>query len=310
MLLVCRGICEYALANAYYFSRGESLNAYEFLGSHRVSEEGERFLYSFAFYEKDAIWVELVGDFNDRHGIRMTRIGESGIWYALYESRICIDGSPYAYRIKCKSGGIFTRYDPFSEVSPCGERSFSTVRTENKFEWSDKKYMSCRKSAFGAAIENASVFNAEVRDGENYRELWDRLSLRCAKLGYTHVVIHGAREKLFGDAFFGCFTPSLRYGSSDDFSYLVNKLHSVNVGVVIEMLPAGVSFPKDAWSLPENRSLLMSSAMFWYRNYHIDGLFADACNLPLCMTVLSELKKRTDSDLFDFFAVSDGKIQY
>ena len=199
----------------------------------------------------------------------MTRIGK-GLWYTAYESPMHIEGSFYEYLAKYPNGETKSCYDPFSElaVSDTG-KVFSTVRCENSFIWSDKKYMSLRKSR---TLENINIHEVKVQNGVNYRELSESLVSEASKLGFIHVKIYGVRDFFEGDLFSGCFTPSSRYGSSDDFSYLVNELHSVNIGVIVELFPTERRVFASDVRTPEARSILLSSAMFWARIYHVDGI--------------------------------------
>jgi 1,4-alpha-glucan branching enzyme len=203
----------------------------------------------------------------------MERIGD-GIWYAAYESRISIEGGFYEYIVEYRDNSVHRCYDPFSNVSFSDDgKAFSTVRNENSFDWSDKKYMSVRKNRGQALRKSINIYKVKMHNGMNYRELSHFLASEALKLGFTHVKIEGVRESADGSAFSACFTPSSRYGSSDDFSYLVNTMHSLNVGVIAELFPCGKALSRSDINTREDMSLFLSSAFFWIRNYHVDGIY-------------------------------------
>ena len=283
MLLFYQKKYEYGLAGAYYFHKGESTNAYELLGSHRISEKNGVYCYSFVFLEKDAFCVKLVGDFNDRKELPMKRLGKDGLWYALYESKFCIEGAPYQYRVYRKNGTFEMREDPFAYVSRT-EKLISSVPDELAFDWNDKKYMSKLKNRSKKLRLPISIYRACPEFKENYREFGERQASYAKEHGVTHVKLSCVLETCESEDFFGCFSPSSCHGSASDFACFVNTLHASNIGLILDFNLNKIS------DTPENRSLLFSCFSFWVRKYHVDGFFVSADAFSECPQLVSRLK--------------------
>ena len=281
MLLRFQNNSEYGSANAYYFHRGESFAAYEFLSAHRVREKDGIIAYSFVTYEKSASSVELIGDFNDGSPVLMQRLGDHGLYGVICESPIALEGCAYRFRIKLENGDTFTRHDPYARLSFVNGTPFSEISGEASFDWQDKKYLTLRKKRFSEGEKAMKVhdFIFSEYEAENYREIAERISEHAVREAFTYVRLHGAQKALSENAFDGCFAVDSRFGSPDDFRALVSSLHSVGVGVIVDAFP--LDFSESLRIDGETASLMISSALFYLRELHVDGLclsdFASTC---------------------------------
>lgn len=314
--------------DAYYFHQGTATRIYEYLGAHFLSEtEEKKYRYAFRTFAYRAERVEVAGDFNSWGALPMERISENGIWEAIYDSEIPLEGMRYKYRVISPTGTVL-KSDPYAQYSEWGSRTASIIRTERSYEWHDRKFMSARKALFS---ENKKYFypapmniyevhlgSWQTLDGKNtvngdaylnYREIADRLAVYAVEAGFTHIELLPITEFPYDGSWgyqaTGYFAPTSRFGTPDDFRYFVDTLHRAGIGVILDWVPA--HFPKDSHGLyrfdgyrlyeyqgddraenanwgtcffdvgrPEVQSFLVSSALFWFREFHIDGLRIDA----------------------------------
>ena len=308
---------------AYFFHQGTSDSAYRYLGCHLEEKNGEGYLYAFRVWAPHATYVTLVSDFTDWSlGAPLSRITDSGIWELKYPSRVSLEGRVYKFRIDSESGGIHLKGDPYAFASRGGSDGGSVVTHPSAFSWEDGAWLAERKRSVAGSGElflsvplniyevHAASFDRR-EDGSylSYRELADRLVGYVKYMGYTHVEFLPLAEYPFdgswGYQVCGFYAPTSRFGSPDDFRYLVNTLHKAGVGVIMDWVPA--HFPKDEWGLfefdgaplyeyqgrdrmesrswgtrffdlgrEEIQSFLISNALYWLREFHIDGLRVDA----------------------------------
>ncbi|HBZ00722.1 MAG TPA: 1,4-alpha-glucan branching enzyme [candidate division Zixibacteria bacterium] len=302
----------------YLFKEGNHFKLYEKLGSHLGELDGVSGTF-FAVWAPNAARVSVVGDFNgwnpDSH-ILGVRWDSSGIWEGFIPG--ITNGALYKYHIiSNKLGYTVQKADPFAFRSETPPKTASVV-WDLRYSWQDSDWLSTRgvHNSLSSPISMYEVHAGSWRrtpEEDNrsltYRELGDSLSEYMRDIGFTHVEFLPIMEHPFygswGYQTTGYFTPSSRFGSPQDFMYLVDALHKKNIGVILDWVPS--HFPSDQHGLVyfdgthlfehadmrkgfhpdwnsyifnygrnEVRSFLISSAMFWMDKYHVDGIRVDA----------------------------------
>jgi 1,4-alpha-glucan branching enzyme len=302
----------------YLFKQGNHFKLYEKLGSHIVTNNGINGA-AFAVWAPDAVSVSVAGDFNgwntESHPLNVRWDG-SGIWEGFIEG--IQKGAIYKYHIVSRFNNYrVNKGDPFAfywESPP----STATRVWDLSYRWNDKEWMEQR---YRSNAHNAPLAIYEVHIGSwqrvpeednrrlNYREVAHHLAEYVKEMGFTHVELLPVMEHPFygswGYQTVGYFAPTSRYGTPQDFMYLVDHLHQNGIGVILDWVPShfpsdehGLSFfdgsylfehedPKKGfhpeWSSyifnygrNEVRAFLISSALYWLEKYHIDGLRVDA----------------------------------
>lgn len=306
-------------ADLFLFGKGDARKAYLVFGCHRIDAKGEnadgQHLFRFAVWAPHARSVSVVGDFNDwndqANPMQQTR---PGIWVAVVAG--LQNGSPYKYRIEGADGAVHLKADPFAFHAENGLATASKVWQLDGYEWHDQAWIAARAQA-DVLHQPVSIYELQIgswRIGEdetfpNYRNVADQLAAYCKEMGYTHVELLPITEYPFpaswGYQATGYFSPTSRYGTPQDFMYLVDTLHAAGIGVILDWVPA--HFPKDEFALarfdgtplfeyadprkgehaewgtlvfdfekPQVVSFLISSAVFFFDMYHIDGIRVDA----------------------------------
>ncbi|MBQ7726443.1 MAG: 1,4-alpha-glucan branching protein GlgB [Clostridia bacterium] len=291
------------------FLSGKAVDAYEFLGSH---SSGDSVI--FRVWAPNASAVSVVGDFNDwdvnSHFMRM--IG-GGIWETNIEG--IGQYAIYKYAVKTTNGEILLKSDPYAchfETAPSNaSKVYTSQYVWNDGEWRGKKQ---EQNLYASPINIYEVHAGSWKrfaDGNTYDyvTLAKELSRYVKRMRYTHVELMPLTEYPFegswGYQVTGYFAPTSRYGTPDDFKKFVDIMHQNGIGVILDWVPA--HFPKDAFGLarfdgtpcyeypdprkgehkewgtmvfdygrPEVCSFLISSAVHWVKEYHIDGLRVDA----------------------------------
>jgi 1,4-alpha-glucan branching enzyme len=219
-------------------------------------------------------------------------------------------GIRYKYAIRQKDGRWVDHADPLAQQTEVPPLTASVV-FESTFTWSDKKWMTQRLAfeSWKAPVSTYEIHLASWKAGLNYRELASELISYVGEQGFTHVEFLPVMEHPYGPSWgyqvTSFFAPTARFGSPDEFRYLVDELHKANIGVILDWVPA--HFPKDEWALAkfdgsalyehadprlgehpdwgtlifnfgrnEVRNFLVASALFWLGEFHIDGLRVDA----------------------------------
>jgi 1,4-alpha-glucan branching enzyme len=301
----------------FLFNEGSHFRLYDKLGAHIVRQDGVEGT-CFAVWAPDAERVTVMGDFNswskDQHPLRPR--GRSGIWEGLIPR--LREGAAYKYHIRSRFQGYRAdKSDPFSFYSEVSPKTASIV-WDLHYAWSDKEWMSKRK---GLNAHQSPLSIYEVHLGSwmrvpeenyrslSYREIAPKLAAYVREMGFTHVEFLPVMEHPFygswGYQSTGYFAPTSRYGTPQDFMYLVDFLHQQGIGVILDWVPS--HFPTDEHGLGffdgthlfehedarqgihpdwnsfifnygrnEVRSFLLSSALFWLDVYHADGLRVDA----------------------------------
>jgi 1,4-alpha-glucan branching enzyme len=301
----------------YLFGEGTHVGAYRFLGSHPATVEG-RAGTRFAVWAPNAEWVAVVGDWNggDGNANRLEAVGASGIWAGFVPE--VGRGTVYKYRIMPRSGRLaLDKADPFAFHHQPAPATGSLVWSL-EYTWSDAEWMA-RRGAVNALGAPQAVYEVHlgswmrVAEDANrslgYREIAPVLADYAVRMGFTHVELLPVMEHPFygswGYQCTGFFAPTSRYGTPQDFMFLVDHLHQKGIGVILDWVPS--HFPDDAHGLAdfdgtalfehadprqgyhpdwkssifnygrhEVASFLKSSAHFWLDVYHADGLRVDA----------------------------------
>ena len=302
----------------YLFKEGSHFKLYDKLGSHVMTINGEEGVY-FAVWAPGAEEVSVMGDFNGwnrQSHLLKVRNDESGVWEGFIPG--IKKGDIYKYH-------IFSRYnnyrvdkgDPFVFYWELPPKTASIVWGLN-YEWNDNEWM-VNRHKFNSLNAPISVYEVHLgswrrvpEEGDRfltYREIAHHLANYVKELGFTHVELLPITEHPFygswGYQTVGYFAPTSRYGTPQDFMYLVDYLHQNGIGVILDWVPShfpsdehGLAFfdgtylyehadPKKGfhpewksyifnYSRNEVRSFLISSALFWLDKYHIDGIRVDA----------------------------------
>ena len=300
----------------YLFNEGSHIRLYDKLGAHPVTAGGRDGTY-FAVWAPNAEQVYVTGDFNgwEKQGFRLNTREGSGIWEGFIPG--LGSGALYKYHIESRVRHYRTdKADPFAFHCEQPPRTASVV-WDLSCEWKDAEWMAKRKNinALDAPISIYELHPGSWKrvPGENnrylgYRELAAELAGYISDMGFTHVELMPVMEHPFygswGYQVTGYFAPTSRYGTPQDFMYLVDCLHQHNIGVILDWVPS--HFPTDGhgpgffdgthlyehadprrgfhpdwksyifnYGRHEVRSFLLSSALFWLDKYHIDGLRVD-----------------------------------
>jgi 1,4-alpha-glucan branching enzyme len=301
----------------YLFKQGSDFRLYEKLGSHGITVDGVKGTH-FAVWAPNASAVSVIGDFNQWNAALnalQLRTDDSGIWEG-FIADVTV-GAIYKYRIVSRDGKIADKGDPFAFCSEMPPLTASRV-WELDYAWNDTDWMAQRgeKNRLNAPCSIYEVHLGSWRrvpeDGNRfltYRELAECLPKYIADMNFTHVEFMPLTEHPFygswGYQTVGYFAPTARYGTPQDFMFLVDTLHQHGIGVIMDWVPS--HFPSDAHGLGyfdgthlfehadprqgfqpewhssifnygrhEVRAFLTSSALFWLDKYHIDGLRLDA----------------------------------
>jgi 1,4-alpha-glucan branching enzyme len=297
----------------HLISEGRHEKLWEVLGSRVLTisgELGDSVGTSFALWAPNAKAVRVVGDFNHWSGgaHAMRNMGASGVW-ELFIPEVA-SGTKYKYEILTKSGSWVSKIDPLGKYFEHPPLTASIVH-ESTHRWSDQSWLEDRKNR-DALKSPMSVYEMHLgswKPGLDYRSMADELIQYLTKLSFTHVEFMPVAEHPFGGSWgyqvTGYFAPTSRFGDPDDFRYLVDRLHQAGIGVILDWVPA--HFPKDEWALAifdgeplyehadprrgehpdwgtlifdfgrnEVRNFLVANALYWFDQFHIDGLRVDA----------------------------------
>ncbi|MFC1870333.1 1,4-alpha-glucan branching protein GlgB [Chloroflexota bacterium] len=301
----------------YIFNEGSHYRLYEKLGAHLTSVGGVEGTY-FAVWAPNARQVSVIGEFNDwnKSSHQLHAKGQSGIWEGFIPG--IGNGTLYKYYIVSRHRNYrVEKADPFACFSEISSKTASIIWDLN-YNWEDREWMEKRreKNALDAPIAiyemHLGSWQRVTEEGNrylSYRELAPQLAEYIQQVGFTHVEFLPIMEHPFygswGYQTTGYFAPTSRYGTPQDFMYLVDYLHQHNIGVILDWVPS--HFPNDEHGIGyfdgihlyehedprqgihpdwnsfifnygrnEVRSFLFSNALFWLDKYHVDGLRVDA----------------------------------
>jgi 1,4-alpha-glucan branching enzyme len=300
----------------YLLGEGNHQKLYEKLGAHVLECQGVKGV-AFAVWAPGASGVSVVGDFNSWDGRlhQMRIMGSSGIWEIFIPG--LEPGMRYKYEIRTHQGGKTLKADPYAFATEKPPLTASVIYQPHH-EFRDRDWM-VQRGQKDALRQPLSVYELHMEswrkvpeEGDRpltYREMAVQLADYLQEMGFTHVELMPVMEHPFGGSWgyqvSSYFAPTARFGSPDDFKYMVDHLHQKGIGVILDWVPA--HFPKDEFSLGrfdgtalyehldprqgehpdwgtyvfnfgrnEVRNFLLSNALFWLSEYHVDGLRLDA----------------------------------
>ena len=302
----------------YLFGHGTHYEIYKKMGAHRVTVDGVEGVY-FAVWAPHAEKVSVVGEFNNWEvdADEMERQEPAGIYTCFVPGAKV--GDMYKFCIETMKGEKLFKADPFANYSELRPGNASRVADIAHFSWTDDAWMEAREK-WDNTKNPMSVYEVHMgswmrhpcREDEGfytYRDFAVSVTDYVKKMGYTHVELMGIAEHPFdgswGYQVTGYYAPTSRYGSPEDFAFLVNYLHKNKIGVILDWVPA--HFPRDAHGLAdfdgtptfeyadprrgehpdwgtkifdlgktEVENFLIANALFWIEHYHVDGLRVDA----------------------------------
>ena len=301
----------------HLFNEGTHLRLYETLGAHLRTIDGVSGV-SFTLWAPNAKRVSLLGDFNRWDGrlFPMRVMGSSGIWELFVPG--LKPGLLYKFEIKTQEGHLRIKTDPLAFSMELPPAMCARIWDLSRYQWGDEQWMKKRpgidhRSSPMAVYEcHLGSFHRVPEEGNRpltYREMAPYLIDEIKRFGFTHLELLPVAEHPFegswGYQVTGYYTPTSRFGTPDDFRYLVDACHQAGIGVILDWVPA--HFPKDDYSLRwfdgtalyehadpkkgehqdwgtlifnfsrnEVRNFLLANALFWLDQYHIDGLRVDA----------------------------------
>ncbi len=302
----------------YLFGQGTHYEIYTKLGAHLSEENGVKGTF-FATWAPNAEAVHVIGSWSgwNETAHPMTKLGEVGIW-GLFIPGVG-EGGIYKFLITAQDGRKLYKADPYANYAQKRPETASIVTNLEGFAWKDQKWME-KRDAEDYNKRPIAIYECHVgsfmkhpdgtEDGfYNYRQFADRLVEYLKEMKYTHVELMGIAEHPFdgswGYQVTGYYAPTSRYGTPKDFMYLVNELHKIGVGVILDWVPA--HFATDAHGLgqfdgtciyehpdprrgehpdwgtkifnyakSEVKNFLIANVLFWLREFHVDGIRVDA----------------------------------
>jgi 1,4-alpha-glucan branching enzyme len=295
----------------YLIAEGRHEQLWKALGAQvKRDETGAVLGTAFSVWAPNAQAVSLIGDHNywDRNAHQMHRIGSSGIW-EIFVADISA-GTKYKFAVCGIDGRWVDHADPMARATEIPPLTASVVE-ESTYQWNDQAWLD-QRSQFQSWRSAVSVYEVHLgswKIGLSYKELAIELVEYVQQQGFTHVEFLPVTEHPYGPSWgyqvTSFFAPTSRFGSPDEFRFLVNALHNASIGVILDWVPA--HFPKDEWALAkfdgtalyehadprlgehpdwgtlifnfgrnEVRNFLVASALYWLTEFHIDGLRVDA----------------------------------
>ena len=304
----------------YLFGQGTHYDIYKKLGAHPTTQRRKKGVY-FAVWAPNARSVSVIGDFNnwDNQANPMNKVGEIGVYELFVPGAKA--GDLYKFFIVGYHGEELYKADPYANESELRPGTASRITDITDYKWKDTTWIKKRQE-FDEKRDPMAIYEvhpgswkkhpAENEDDPgfyNYREFAHELAAYVKKMGYTHVELMGIAEHPFdgswGYQVTGYYAPTSRYGTPEDFAYMINYFHKNKIGVILDWVPA--HFPRDAHGLAdfdgtatfeyadpkkgehpdwgtkifdygkaEVKNFLIANALFWIEHYHIDGLRVDA----------------------------------
>jgi 1,4-alpha-glucan branching enzyme len=302
-------------SDLFLFGKGDERRIYEKLGAQLRTIDGVPGT-SFAVWAPNAQRVSVVGDFNHWDGRfhPMRLLGASGVW-EIFVPGVGV-GAHYKFEVRDAHGRISLKTDPYGFFFEVPPKNAAIVWDTRKFKWTDDAWMQRRRDRDPLRspmsiyeVHPGSWRKKSIGESLGFRELAAPLVEYVKRMGFTHVEFLPVAEHAFfpswGYQITGFYAPTSRYGTPDDFQFLVNALHAAGIGVLVDWVPA--HFPRDDWALAkfdgtalyehedprkgahqdwgtlvfnfgrhEVSNFLAANALFWCERFHVDGLRVDA----------------------------------
>lgn len=264
----------------------------------------------FSVWAPNAQGVRVVGDFNfwNGHAHPMRSLGSTGVW-ELFIPDLKV-GQAYKFALLDPNGHWHMKADPVAFATEVPPKTASVIY-ESTFSWTDTEWMQ-RRAATDPHSQPMSIYEVHLgswRPGLTYEQLATELVDYLGTTGFTHVEFLPVSEHPYGPSWgyqvTSYYAPTSRFGSPDQFRYLINTLHTAGIGVILDWVPA--HFPRDIWALAqfdgtalyehsdprrgehpdwgtlifdfgrkEVRNFLVANALYWLEEFHLDGLRVDA----------------------------------
>ena len=302
-------------SDLFLFGKGDERRIYEKLGAQLRTIDGVPGV-SFAVWAPNAQRVSVVGNFNNWDGRfhPMRLLGASGVW-EIFVPGVGV-GAHYKFEVRDAHGRISLKTDPYGFFFEVPPKNAAIVWDTRKFKWTDDAWMQRRRDRDPLRspmsiyeVHPGSWRKKSIGESLGFRELAAPLVEYVKRMGFTHVEFLPVAEHAFfpswGYQITGFYAPTSRYGTPDDFQFLVNALHAAGIGVLVDWVPA--HFPRDDWALAkfdgtalyehedprkgahqdwgtlvfnfgrhEVSNFLAANALFWCDRFHVDGLRVDA----------------------------------
>lgn len=299
--------------DVFLFNTGKAEKAWLLLGCRYIDEIK---MHRFVLWAPHAQAVSLVGDFNGWNDAATPMQKCGSMWVCFVKG--LKNGDLYKYCVIQKGGRRVLKSDPFARWSESGMNTASRVWT-GSYKWHDAAFLRKRAAAdpFSSPISiyELHLGSWKMHDGKvNYAGIAPELADYCRGMGYTHIELLPVTEYPFpgswGYQVTGYYAPTGRYGTPDEFAEFIDVMHKAGIGVILDWVPA--HFPRDEhglaefdgtrlyeckearmaahpewgtlifdYEMPEVQSFLISSACFFFENYHIDGIRMDAVSSML-----------------------------
>lgn len=299
----------------HWFAEGRHHHAYYFLGARMMNVDGISGC-QFAVWAPGVRRVSVVGSFNGWHGLRhpMRSRGASGIWELFIPG--LSSGDFYQYEILTDKDQLLTKIDPYAQQMTLRPEIDCVVPGNDQFEWQDGSWLEQRRN-WDWQHQPMSIYEVHLGSWHgdaqggfiNYRDIALQLVDYVRVLGYTHIellpIMEHPLDQSWGYQVTGFYAPTARFGTPDDFRFLVDHCHQNDIGVLLDWVPG--HFPKDQHALAsftgratyehadpkrgehkdwgtlifdygrkEVKNFLVSNAIYWLEEFHIDGLRVDA----------------------------------
>ena len=303
----------------YLFGQGTHYEIYKKMGAHKVKRGAKEGVY-FSVWAPHAKEVSVVGEFNDwdREKNPMERGEPLGIYTCFVPE--AKEGMLYKFCNETHKGELLYKADPFANYAEVRPGTASRITDITNLKWTDKEWLEKRKS-WNHKENPMSIYEVHMGSWKRhegygkdngfftYREFAKEAVAYMKEMGYTHIELMGIAEYPFdgswGYQVTGYYAPTSRYGTPEDFAYMINLFHKNKIGVILDWVPA--HFPKDAHGLAdfdgtptfeyadsrkgehadwgtkifdygksEVQNFLIANALFWIEHFHIDGLRVDA----------------------------------
>ena len=293
----------------HLIAEGRHEELWRVLGAHVRTLDGSDGV-AFTVWAPNAQAVRVVGDVNDwdGQGHAMRSMGASGVWELFVPGATV--GTVYKFELLTRGGEWILKADPMARLAEVPPATASVV-TASSYRWQDREWMT-RRAQTAPVSAPMSVYEVHLgswRPGLGYRDAADALIDYVTECGFTHVEFLPLAEHPFGGSWgyqvTGYYAPTSRFGDPDDLRYLIDRLHQADIGVIMDWVPG--HFPRDGFALArfdgealyehpdprrgehkdwgtlifdygrrEVRNFLVANALYWFEEFHVDGLRVDA----------------------------------